>query len=49
VDQDMLERAYEAVGAKHEDLNHGDMRSQELEGTHKASPVAPRKKNKYGV
>jgi len=48
-DQDMLEKAYEAVGAKYEDVNHGDMRSQELEGTHKASPVAPRKKNKYGV
>ena len=48
-DQDMLEKAYEAVGAKYEDLNNGDMRSQELEGTHKASPVAPRKKNKYGV
>ena len=48
-DQDMLERAYEAVGAKHEDVNHGDMRSQELEGTNKSSPVAPRKKNKYGV
>ena len=48
-DQDMLERAYEAVGAKHEDLNHGDMRSQELEGTNKSSPVAARKKNKYGV
>ena len=49
VDQDMLEKAYIAVGARHEDLNHGDMRSQELEGTHKSSPVAPRKKNKYGV
>ena len=48
-DQDMLERAYEAVGAKHEDVNHGDMRSQELEGTNKSSPVAPKKKNKYGV
>jgi hypothetical protein len=48
-DQDMLEKAYQAVGAKYEDVNHGDMRSQELEGTHKASPVAPKKKNKYGV
>ena len=48
-DQDMLERAYEAVGAKHEDVNHGDMRSQELEGTNKSSPVAAKKKNKYGV
>ena len=49
VDQDMLEKAYQAVGANYEDINHGDMRSQELESTNKASPVAPRKKNKYGV
>jgi hypothetical protein len=48
-DQDMLKKAYEAVGAKYEDINHGDMRSQELEGTQKSSPVAARKKNKYGV
>jgi hypothetical protein len=48
-DQDMLEKAYQAVGAKYQDINHGDMRSQELEGTHKASPVAAKKKNKYGV
>ena len=48
-DQDMLEKAYQAVGAKYQDINHGDMRSQELESTHKASPVAPKKKNKYGV
>ena len=48
-DQDMLKKAYQAVGADYEDVNHGDMRSQELEGTHKASPVAARKKNKYGV
>ncbi len=48
-DQDMLEKAYQAVGANYEDINKGDMRSQELESTHKTSPVAPRKKNKYGV
>jgi hypothetical protein len=48
-DQDMLKKAYQAVGADYEDVNHGDMRSQELESTHKASPVAARKKNKYGV
>ena len=48
-DQDMLEKAYQAVGANYEDVNKGDMRSQELESTQKASPVAPRKKNKYGV
>ena len=48
-DQDMLKKAYKAVGAEYEDVNHGDMRSQEVESTNKASPVAPRKKNKYGV
>lgn len=48
-DQDMLEKAYQAVGANYKDINHGDMRSQELESTHKASPVAAKKKNKYGV
>jgi hypothetical protein len=49
VDQDMLEKAYQAVGANYEDINHGDMRSQELESTNKASPVAVKKKNKYGI
>lgn len=49
LDQDMLKQAYKAVGAEYEDVNHGDMRSQELKSTNKASPVAPRKKNKYGV
>ena len=48
-DQDMLKKAYQAVGANYEDLNHGDMRSQELNSTNKSSPVAPKKKNKYGV
>ena len=48
-DQDMLKKAYKAVGADYEDINHGDMRSQELKSTGKQSPVAPRKKNKYGV
>lgn len=48
-DQDMLKKAYQAVGADYEDINHGDMRSQELESTDKVSPVAPKKKNKYGV
>ena len=48
-DQDMLEKAYQAVGADYTDVNKGDMRSQELESTNKSSPVAARKKNKYGV
>ena len=48
-DQEMLEKAYKAVGAEYEDVNKGDMRSRELESTGKQSPVAARKKNKYGV
>ena len=48
-EQDMLNLAYKSVGANVEDINHGDLRSQELKSTNKASPVAPKKKNKYGV
>jgi hypothetical protein len=48
-EQDMLKMAYKAVNANHEDLNHGDLRSQEGPTIQKTSPVAPRKKNKYGV
>ena len=48
-DQDMLKQAYKAVGADYEDVNNGDMRSQELKSTNKSSPVAKPKKNKYGV
>lgn len=48
-EQDMLKQAYKAVGAENKDLNKGNMNSMELEDTNKASPVAKRKKNKYGV
>ena len=48
-EQEMLKKAYQAVGASYEDVNNGDLTSQELESTNKASPVAARKKNKYGV
>ena len=48
-EQDMFIQAAKAVGADVEDLNHGDMRSLELDSTHKVSPVAARKTNKYGV
>jgi hypothetical protein len=48
-EQEMLKQAYKAVGATYQDLNHGDMESQELESINPASPVAARKKNKYGV
>ena len=39
VEQDMIEQAFRAVGSEYEDLNHGDLRSQELESTNKRSPV----------
>lgn len=48
-EQEMLKKAYKAVGADYTDLNHGDMRSLELDTTNKVSPVAKPKKNKYGV
>jgi hypothetical protein len=41
--------AYKAVHANHEDMNHGDLRSQEGPTINKSSPVAKPKKNKYGV
>jgi hypothetical protein len=46
---DKLKKAYKAVGAVYKDLNKGDLRSEELEGTNKISPTAKPKKNKYGV
>ena len=48
-EQEMLKKAYKAVGAKYQDVNHGDMQSKELDSTNKTSPVATPKKNKYGV
>ena len=48
-EQDMLKLAYDAVHADHVDMNNGDMRSQEGPTVNKTSPVAGRKKNKYGV
>lgn len=48
-EQDMFIQAAKAVGADVTDLNHGDMRSLELDSTNKVSPVAKRKTNKYGV
>ena len=38
-EQDMLKMAYKAVGSHHEDLNHGDLRSQEHPAVQTASPV----------
>jgi hypothetical protein len=39
VEQRMIEKAFRAVGSDHEDLNHGDLKSKELESTNKRSPV----------
>ena len=39
VEQNMIEKAFQAIGSEYEDLNHGDLRSQELESTNKQSPV----------
>ena len=48
-EQDMLNLAYKEIDASYEDLNGGDMRSQEAPSVNKSSPVPKRKKNKYGV
>ena len=48
-EQEMLKKAYKAVGASYKDPFHGDMRSQELDTANTISPVAKPKKNRYGV
>ncbi len=48
-EQQMLKKAYKAVGAKYKDLTKGDMESQELDTTNTVTPIAKIKKNKYGV
>ena len=48
-EQEMLKLAYKEVHANYEDINHGDMRSQEGPTINKESPVSKPKKNKYGV
>lgn len=40
VEQEMLNLAYKAVGANYDDVNHGDMDSDELDTTNNVSPVA---------
>ena len=39
IEQEMLEKAFKAVGTDYEDLNHGDLRSQEVDAVNKTSPV----------
>ena len=41
VEQKMLKKAYKAVGSNVRDLNHGDLRSQELPDTNTQSTVKP--------
>jgi hypothetical protein len=48
-EQEMLKLAYKQVHANYEDINHGDMRSQEGPTINKESPVPKRKKNRFGV
>ncbi len=38
-EQEMLEKAFQAIGSDFEDLNHGDYRSQEVDAVNKISPV----------
>jgi len=49
VEQEMFKLAAKAVGAKYTDINHGDMKSKELDTTNTVSAVAKPKRNKYGV
>lgn len=48
-EQKMLKAAFGAVGSHYEDLNNGDLESQELKSTNKTSPVAKPKRNKFGI
>jgi hypothetical protein len=38
-EQEMLEKAFKAIGSDYEDLNQGDYHSQEVESTNKTSPI----------
>ena len=38
-EQEMLKKAYQAVNAKWDDVNHGDLSSEELQSTNTQSPV----------
>jgi len=39
VEQKMLKQAYKAAGANYQDLNKGDLKSEELDSTNKSSPM----------
>lgn len=38
-EQDMLKKAYQAIGSKHYDLNHGDLDSEEHPAVNYTSPI----------
>jgi hypothetical protein len=38
-EQEMLKKAYQAIGSHYEDLNHGDLKSAEHPAVHVTSPV----------
>ena len=38
-EQNMLKQAYKAAGAEYDDLNNGDMNSEECSDTNKCSPI----------
>lgn len=44
LEQEMLKQAYKAVGANYQDINHGDLNSEELKSTNVVSPVPDRSK-----
>ena len=39
IEQEMMKQAAKAIGTKLKDVNKGDLRSMELDSTHKISPV----------
>ena len=41
IEQKMLKQAYKAVGSEMQDLNHGDLKSEELKTTNSQSIVKP--------
>ena len=49
IEAEMLKQGYKTIGLNYKDINHGDIKSKELDSTNKSSPVAKPKPNKYGV
>ena len=48
-EQKMLLQAFGAVGSHYQDLNNGNLKSEELKSTNIVSPIAKPKRNKYGI